>query len=549
MNILRWKRKSKKKIKLKTIVLVIFSLIMTTFAWFAYSKVLNTSLNIHMISWDMEYYIGTEKQTNPIGIDIDTLYPAMPEYIEIIDIKNNGEALVDIEYYVESVTIAGMPFELVQEGGTNTTQNYISLTPSVLETDAATGIQTITGAITNDVTKLPFTIEIEHSPQVQPSGEGYLKIIVNWIGDNHELDSEWGYIVGEYLNNNPGSTAMSIELSINSYQADPEGGAIVETLPSTSETIPYLPTGFTRLAGTNLDTGLVIKDSSGNEYVWVEVPKNTTVYPNAQLSITEFTDTEYTSIENDLKAYVATYRNGTSYTDEYPSGVVYRAVGLAYDDYIALKQKMLKSIYQNGGFYVGRYETGIADTYRTSSTTSTPTETPVIKADAYPFNYITCAQAQTKASAMASGDNTSSLLFGIQWDLILKYLETKGVTTSELNSDSTLWGNYNNHLYYVTRPLAKYYGTEWTTGAYEKARESNILLSTGASSIFKKQNISDLAGNMWEWTLEYSAITAGPSAYRGSAYGQQGANSPASTRFNSAIDSSAIDIGFRVTIY
>lgn len=45
-------------------------------------------------------------------------------------------------------------------------------------------------------------------------------------------------------------------------------------LPSTDYTTPYLPTGFRKVSGTNLDTGLVIQDSAGNQYVWVEVPKS-----------------------------------------------------------------------------------------------------------------------------------------------------------------------------------------------------------------------------------------------------------------------------------
>ena len=545
MNILRWKRKSKKKIKFKTLILFIFSLIMTTFAWFAYSKVLNTTLNIHVAAWDMEYYIGTEKQTNPIGISIDALYPTMDEKSVTIDIKNNGEKKVDIEYHVESVTIAGISFELVQEGQTNTTENYISITPSVLQVDGTT----IKGAITNDLTKFPFTIEVEHSAQVVSNGQGYLTVTVNWIGDNDELDSEWGYIVGEYLKDKePGTPAMTIELNIDSYQTDPTIGTVTETLPSTTETTPYLPTGFTRVPGTTLNTGLVIKDASENQYVWIEVPKTSTVYATTGLGLTEFSDTEYTSIETDLKTYAGTYRNGTSHVDLYPSGSGYRAVGLSIDNYTALKQQMLQSIYLNGGFYIGRYETGIEGSYRTKAT-STVGETPVIKPNAYPFNYITCAQAQTLASGMSSGQYSSSLMFGIQWDLVLKYLETKGTGTSALNSNSTSWGNYNNNIYYITNSNAKYYGTVWNPAPYDKSTASNILLSTGASSTFSKQNISDLAGNMWEWTLEYSSSTDTPSVYRGSSFDENGSSSPASTRESIAIDNSAIDIGFRVTIY
>ena len=67
---------------------------------------------------------------------------------------------------------------------------------------------------------------------------------------------------------------------------------------------------------------------------------------------------------------------------------------------------MLKSVYQNGGFYIGKYETGIEDTPRTSNTTLT--ETPVIKQNAYPYTYVTCSQAQTLASNMEHGDKTTS---------------------------------------------------------------------------------------------------------------------------------------------
>ena len=130
MNVLRKHRKSNKKIKIKKYVLFIFSLIMTTFAWLTYTKVLNTHLNIHVAAWDMEYYIGDEKKENPIGIDISALYPQMPEQVIKIDIKNNGEALVDLDYRVEAISIAGVSYELVREGEQNTTENYINIAES-----------------------------------------------------------------------------------------------------------------------------------------------------------------------------------------------------------------------------------------------------------------------------------------------------------------------------------------------------------------------------------------------------------------------------------
>lgn len=555
MNILRWKRKSKKKIKLKTLLLFSFSLIMTTFAWFAYSKVLNTSLNIHVSSWDMKYYIGGVEQENPengIAMGISTMYPAMPEQTVTMDIINNGERTAAIDYYIRSISIAGVSYELVQEGKTPTSTNYVILTPVSVETDATTGEQTVKGAIINDITRFPFTLEVEHSSQIDPygvdlegntiGGEGYLKIIANWIGDNDELESEWGYIVGQYLDNNPTATSViSINLAIDSYQIEEELEQTV-IMPSTSETTPYLPTGFVRVPGTTLETGLVIKDASGNEYVWVEVPKNSTVYPNAGLSITGFSDTEYTAIETDLKAYSAAYRTRDEAVTNH-----YQSIGIADTIYNNLKNTMLKSVYQNGGFYVGRYETGIKDAPRTSYTTTTP-QVAVVQKNAYPYNYVSISQAYSLASGMASGDKTSSLMFGLQWDLLLKYLSTKGIDTSE---DCTLLGNYYNNLYYLTNRKAKYSsdnGTTWLDAPYEKYNQSSLHLTTGANTTFSLQNIYDIPGNLSEWTFNVIYSNAKPIGGNGGDYTDT-VNNLATYCGEYITTTGHKQVGFRVTIY
>ena len=199
-------------------------------------------------------------------------------------------------------------------------------------------------------------------------------------------------------------------------------------LPGTNETQPYYPSSeFKRVKRTNLDNGLVIEDGNGNQYVWVEVPKNTTVYPTAGLNITNFTDDEYTKIENDLHTYTSVYRNGTEHKDTWVADNN-NTGWFTESEYYAQKKTMLKSVYQNGGFYVGRYETGIDASkqkqriFNANSeklTIHDVTQTPVIKANAYPYTWVNRTQAQVLAKNMNSGTKTSSLMFGVQWDLIL----------------------------------------------------------------------------------------------------------------------------------
>ena len=335
------------------------------------------------------------------------------------------------------------------------------------------------------------------------------------------------------------------------------GSTTVSSNKTTAGT--YLPKGFKQVNGTNLDNGLTIQDSTGNQYVWVEVPKTAEIYPTAGINIAEFTEDEYTKIETDLHTYTDDYRNGTSYKDEYYSDAT---TGLTREQYIALKQKMLKSVYQNGGFYVGKYETGIEDAPKTSGSANTePTEIPVIKKNVYPYINITCSQAQTLASNMESGNHTSSLMFGVQWDLVLKYLETKGTSQMDLKTDSTSWGNYTNNAWNITNSNSKYAiyddkleNFDWTSGAYGiKDSDTIVLLSTGASDDFSKQGIYDLAGNVFEMTLEHTnsisrARPRGTCTARGGGFYSWEDKNPVSVR----LDISEIEFignGFRVSLF
>ena len=345
------------------------------------------------------------------------------------------------------------------------------------------------------------------------------------------------------------STEIGVNIDAEPKQPGEEANGGATTVTNKKKTNPYLPEGFTKVEGTSLSNGYTIQDNTGNQYVWVEVPITDEVYPVAGLNIKDFTAEEYTAIETDLHTYTNDYRM-SGWKDEYSSDA---ATGLTSEQYTELKQTMLKSVYQNGGFYIGKYETGIEGTQKTSGSSSTaPTETPVIKQNAYPYNNVTCSQAQTLASKMESGKYTSSLMFGVQWDLVLKYLETKGTVQAGLKTNSTNWGNYYNNLWNITNENSKYApnGSGWTSGAYgTKESDSSILLSTGASDTFSKQGIYDLAGNVWEWTLEKTYSSSNPCASRGGNSSNNGDGIPAVYRGKFSTTDYVNYLGFRVSLF
>ena len=330
------------------------------------------------------------------------------------------------------------------------------------------------------------------------------------------------------------------------------------------ETIPYLPSDdFHYDTSTSVDTGLVIADTDENEYVWVVVPKslyNNTTY-NSNNDKKPSSSTDYANIEYCLQQYTATYRSKTRYSDVYyadDKNVGWFADETAYNNF---KNSMLKSVYENGGFYVGRYEAGIG-TNRTSIEEQVdgkypvPTTVPVTKADAYPYTYVTRTQAQNLANNVNSGNKTSSLMFGVQWDLVLAFMsrDTAKInqnTLSELTSNSTTIGNYNNNLWKIKNVNAKYLSNGkfvQCSNPYKKESNSNILLTTGADDSFSVQNIYDIAGNEREWTLEFYN-NDNQCVGRGISYDDNGLSDSAKSRDYSKNDYSNYHIGFRIGLW
>ena len=326
------------------------------------------------------------------------------------------------------------------------------------------------------------------------------------------------------------------------------GGGSGETgsLPSTADTTPFLPDGFTQKEGTNLDNGLTITNGT-NSYVWVEVPKS--IYTTAT------SETDYANIETDMKTYTTDYKNSI-YKDEYYSD---QTTGLTHEEYNNLKHAMLTSVYKNGGFWISQYEIG-TDTIRTSS--SATLTTPKSQEGLYPYNYVTCSQAQELAEQMNpdSSKYKSSLLFGVQWDLTCKFLETKATNLGEtqearksaIKSNSTTWGNYNNATFDIIK--GKYstdLGNSYTkvNGSYTKPINSSVLLTTGATERNSSMHIYDFAGNEWEWTLEHTNDTSYLCSVRGGSYNNGGSNNPVNYRSDNSTTNSNYIISSRVALY
>ncbi len=322
---------------------------------------------------------------------------------------------------------------------------------------------------------------------------------------------------------------------------------------------PTIPKGYTPINietsnwgdGTSapsqdsVDHGLVIKDDSNNEWVWIPVDETTlaTMYTTSEdgktLTGTEVKTNLYSSTvtigkDSNTKTITRTAPGTIGYKYREPDLVV-GGDSISYDaketNYKTILGKtgtkeelaqlfvdeykdMIESIKTYGGFYIGRYELSEAGVQKNQPTLTT--------ASWYNL-YNACKDTKLQASDKVK----TGMIWGCQWDVTMNWLISSGEKTSdEVNKDSSSWGNYKD-----STGNAKVVVTENGTEKNKYGEQQN----TGSSEYWKANNIYDLAGNCYEWTQE--AFSTNYRADRGGSCREVGSNSPAFIRYDGDLDS------------
>ena len=308
---------------------------------------------------------------------------------------------------------------------------------------------------------------------------------------------------------------------------------------------PIIPEGYTPInAGSatwgdgssaptqsSIDNGLVIKDDSNNEWVWIPVEASTlssmyvtstkengeTISGDVGVATNLYTKSTTIGKTGDTTTISRSTPNTTEWREpdlivgsdsaSYDKKESYYKTILGYDSPKAMAEaftsdyaNMITSIQKYGGFYIGRYELSNEGVQKGKKT----------------LIYTNWYNLYQKCTTLNASDKVESkMIWGIQWDLACDFISKKGEQKSI--KDSTKWGNYNNS----TGNAAVMDGETKKYGSKQ---------ATGYSEYWKANNIYDLAGNCDECTQEANGTSY--RAGRGGYYLLDGSSYPASSRDN-----------------
>lgn len=246
---------------------------------------------------------------------------------------------------------------------------------------------------------------------------------------------------------------------------------------------------------------MAIKTNTAGDYIGVlygfsEVTENDTTYvkviPNSSWTPKStayrepagLTDSTYGDVETNLKQVNGILNTSYNSTTSFES-----ALQSQYNE-------MVKKVEENRGFWVGRYETSsmsnsTTENYIASNRIQVSSKRNTTNGINSVTWYRMYAQQKLYSELALESKTTSSMIWGSQYDQIMIWMK------EEKSSDQAP----SRGKYYVTNGAGK--GNYGAISGVKNDVYSRVA-PTGSQDAYSTKNIFDLAGNVFEWSLEAS---------------------------------------------
>lgn len=191
------RKKIIKKVKFKTLFLLMITLASNSFAWFIYTTKVSSNISAKVREWNVSFDVNGENVEKTIEINIDSLYPGMSTYTQTLTASNSGEARAQISYEVIRANILGDDL---------TSMNYSDI------------------QIINYLRSYyPFSIDFHVSNDiVQSNSEETITISVSWPYESgqDEEDTKWGNLAYTYHSSHLDTPSIDLSIKITAYQIE-----------------------------------------------------------------------------------------------------------------------------------------------------------------------------------------------------------------------------------------------------------------------------------------------------------------------------------------
>lgn len=195
----------KKKFKFRHLLLLAIMLTFNSFAWFIYMSKVSSDMSVKVKAWNVSFEFDNQTMTDYVSFNVANIYPGTNDDVQSLNVSNGGEVSAKLSYEVVYASIFGNVFDVASGDITS---------------------EELKDKLLNDY---PFKVRFNFSNDILDSNGKVEQFIVttSWPYEtidsttgkvNDDVDTYWGNLAYDFINNNPDKSCIELKIKISATQ-------------------------------------------------------------------------------------------------------------------------------------------------------------------------------------------------------------------------------------------------------------------------------------------------------------------------------------------